>query len=366
MKITFILPHAGLAGGIRVVAIYADILQRRGHDVCVVSLPRSIPSWKKRLKSLVKGQGWSSNPQIEASHFDTIDVSHRVLESFRPIVDRDVPDGDVVVATWWETAEWVADLSESKGAKAYFVQHHELHDYLPVERVKATYSLPLHKITIAQWLVDLMAVEYGDRNVSLVPNSVDLEQFSADFRGKQANLTVGMMYSAIDWKGCDISLKAFEIAARQIPNLQLVAFGKDRPTEDLPLPVGTKFIYRPEQHALKDIYSSCDAWLFGSRVEGFGLPILEAMACRTPVIGTPVGAAPELLADGAGIIVPPENPEAMAGAIATVGKLSEPEWQSMSDRACQVASNYTWENATDLLESALHHTINSQTKIACV
>ncbi len=365
MKITFILPHAGLAGGIRVVAIYAEILQRRGHEVCVISLPKRVPSWKSKLKSLAKGRGWS-NSEKEASHFDRVDVPHHILESVRPVVDNDVPDGDVVIATWWETAEWVANLSESKGAKAYFIQHHELHHYLPVERVKATYGLPLHKITIAQWLVDLMATEYNDCNVDLVPNSVDLELFSADPRGKYANPTVGMMYSTVNWKGCDLSLKAFSLAARQIPNLQLIAFGKNKPTPDLPLPVGTKFIYKPEQHTIKDIYSSCDAWLFGSRVEGFGLPILEAMACRTPVIGTPVGAAPELLADGAGIIVPPENPEAMAKAIATISQLSDREWRSMSDRAYQVARGYTWEDATNLFESALHHTINSRTKIACV
>jgi len=365
MKITFVLPHAGLAGGIRVVAIYADLLQRRGHEVCVISLPKPVSSWKSRLKSLAKGQGWS-NFQPEASHFDYVDVPHRILESFRPVVDRDVPDGDVVIATWWETAEWVANLSESKGTKAYFIQHHELHEYFPIERVKATYSLPLHKITIAQWLVDLMATEYGDCDVDLVPNSVDLKQFSADLRSKQANPTVGMMYSTVNWKGCDLSLKAFSLAARQIPNLQLVAFGKHQPTADLPLPAGTKFIYKPEQHTISDLYSSCDAWLFGSRVEGFGLPILEAMACRTPVIGTPVGAAPELLANGAGIIVPSEDPEAMAKAIARIAQLDPSEWSSMSDQAYKTAHNYTWEDATDLFESALYHSISFRTKIACV
>ena len=366
MKITFILPHAGLAGGIRVVAIYAEMLQRRGHEVSVVSVPKAVPNWQSKLKSLVKGRGWPAHPLKKGSHFDGVDVPHRVLESFRPIVDDDVPDGDVVIATWWLTAEWVANLSKSKGAKAYFVQHHELHNYLPIKRVKATYTLPLHKITIAQWLVDLMASEYGDCNVDLVPNSVDLQQFSAAPRSKQANPTVGIMYSTIDWKGCDLSLKAFDLAARQIPNLQLVAFGKHQPTADLPLPAGAKFIYQPAQDTIKDIYASCDAWLFGSRVEGFGLPILEAMACRTPVIGTPVGAAPELLAEGAGIIVPPEDPAAMAQAIAGIDKLSAAQWRSMSDLAYSVATDYTWENAADLFESALHHTINSRRKIACV
>ena len=59
-------------------------------------------------------------------------------------------------------------------------------------------------------------------------------------------------------------------------------------------------------------------WLFGAREEGFELPILEAMACRTPVLGTPAGAALELLVDGAGILVPREDPDAMARAIVEV------------------------------------------------
>ena len=39
------------------------------------------------------------------------------------------------------------------------------------------------------------------------------------------------------------------------------------------------------------------------------------MACHTPVIGVPVGAAPELLAEGNGMLVPPESPQAMADAM---------------------------------------------------
>jgi hypothetical protein len=47
-----------------------------------------------------------------------------------------------VIATWWETAEWVDRLSVSKGKKVYFIQHYEAFDYLPKERVEATWRLP--------------------------------------------------------------------------------------------------------------------------------------------------------------------------------------------------------------------------------
>ena len=264
-----------------------------------------------------------------------------------------LPDADVVIATWWETAEWVANLSPSKGAKAYFIQHHEVFDYLPTDQVAASYQLPLHKITIAQWLVDLMKMQYKDHQVSLVPNSVSTAQFFAPPRGKQLVPTVGLTYSEIPWKGCDISLAAFSIAAQQIPNLRLISFGSEQPTPDLPLPAGAEFYLSPSQEWLKEIYSECDAWLFGSRIEGFGLPILEAMACRTPVIGTPAGAAPELLSGGAGLLVDPESPADMARAIVKICEISEDQWKAMSDTAYTKVTSYTLETATDLFESAL-------------
>ncbi|HEY9698241.1 MAG TPA: glycosyltransferase family 4 protein [Trichocoleus sp.] len=358
MKITFVMCSGfSLSGGDRVVAVYAKQLQQRGHEVFIISRPLSKPGLREQIRSLLKGNGWITMPQSKSSYFDNFGVSCKLLDRARPVVDADLPDADVVIATWWETAEWVAKLSPSKGAKAYFVQHHEVFDYLPEEQAAASYRLPLHKIVVAQWLQDLMKTLYNDNNVSLVPNSVDTKQFYAPPRKKQAVPTVGMVYSHTPWKGCDLSLKAFALAAQRIPNMRLVTFGSSELTESLPLPPEAKFAYRPPQERLRDFYSQCDAWLFASRSEGFGLPILEAMACRTPVIGTPAGAAPELLADGAGILVEPENPEAIAQAIEQIYQMTEAEWQQMSEIAYARVNEYTWEDATDRFEAALQQAI---------
>lgn len=359
MKITFVLGSGfTLAGGDRAIAIYAERLKKRGHEVFVVSRPKRQPSWREQARSLLRGRGWISVTKNEPSHFDNVDVPRRVLDRWRPVTDADVSDADVVVATWWETAEWVANLSQPKGAKVYFLQHYEVFDYLPKERVAATWSLPMHKIVVAQWLVDLARTEYGDRNVSYVPYGVDIEQFYAPPRGKQSIPSVGMMYSQAYWKGCDISFKAFSLAAQKIPNLRLVAFGSESPSKELPLPPGTEYALCPAQNTLKDFYAKCDIWLFGSRSEGFGMPILEAMACRTPVIGTPTGAAPELLTSGAGMLVKLEDPSDMARAIEQICKLSDAEWRAMSDAAYARATAYTWDDATDLFEAALQTAID--------
>jgi glycosyltransferase involved in cell wall biosynthesis len=355
MKITFILPYAGLTGGIRVIAIYAEQLRQRGHEVFVVSQPRSPLSWRQRLRAWFQGQ--SSQLRDRSSHFDGCQVSHTVLERRRPVTDADLPDADIVIATWWETAEWVNQLAPSKGRKFYLIQHHEIHPYLPVERVAATYRLPLHKIVIAQWLKTVMADCYGDSQVALVPNGVDRELFQAPPRTKQPRPTIGFIYSTIHWKGTDIAIEALNLARATLPELQIVAFGAEPITDSLPLPAQTTYRFKPPQAEIKTLYAQCDAWLFSSRLEGFGLPLLEAMACRTPVIATPAGAAPELVGQGGGILVKADSPQAMAEAILQIAQLTESQWQTLSDLAHQTAIAYGWEEATVLLESTLQNAI---------
>ena len=145
MKVTFVMASAfSLSGGDRIVATYADCLRKRGHDAVVVSRAKPEIKLRDRARALLKGEGWLA-PDDEPSHFDHLDVPHYLINGFRPVVDADLPDADVVIATWWETADWVANLSPSKGAKAYFIQHHEVFDYLPKEQAAASYRLPLHK-----------------------------------------------------------------------------------------------------------------------------------------------------------------------------------------------------------------------------
>jgi glycosyltransferase involved in cell wall biosynthesis len=292
---------------------------------------------------------------------DDTPALHRIIDRYRPVVDADVPDGDVVIATWWETAEWVANLDLSKGAKAYFVQHDETQFASAPDRALATWSLPMHKIAVAQWLVDLARQRGSDsEDISLVPNSVDLGQFCAPPRGKQPALTVGFMYSRAKFKGCEIALRAFELAREKLPNLQLVSFGVSAPVETLPLPAGASYTRQPEQDRIRDLYAACDAWIVASRSEGFGLPILEAMACRTPLIATPAGAAPELLSGGGGILVKMDDPHDVARAIERIAAMDESSWRAMSDAALATATRYTWDDATDRFEVALERAVTAQ------
>jgi glycosyltransferase involved in cell wall biosynthesis len=69
-------------------------------------------------------------------------------------------------------------------------------------------------------------------------------------------------------------------------------------------------------------YSMADVFVFPTLLEGFGLPLIEAMACETTVVATQTSAVPEALGPG-GRVVPPRDPAALAAAIAEL--LADPE-----------------------------------------
>lgn len=352
LKITFVLPPDQLVGGIRVAAEYAERLYRRGHDVLVVQPQHRSPTWRDVARSIKNGCGWPARRGEGPSYFDALTVPRVVLNHEGPVTALDVPEGDIVVATWWETAEWVWSLPMSKGAKVHFMQDYETWSNQSA-RVDATCALPIPKIVIAHWVESLLKEKFQQTALALVPNSVDTSKFTAPPRGKQRTPTVGLTYSTMHSKGTDISLEAVKIAREQVGELKLVAFGSVKPWGQLPLPENTTYHERVPDTELPGIYASCDAWLFGTRREGFGLPVLEAMACRTPVIGAPAGAAPELLRQGGGWLVPAESPAAMAEAIVRLSQMSDEAWRCMSDLAYATAHRYTWDDATDRFEAAL-------------
>jgi glycosyltransferase involved in cell wall biosynthesis len=365
MRVTFVLPHAGMAGGIRVLAIYASRLQQRGHQVTVVSTPQWQPPLKRRVKSLLCGRGWPKGAEPEPSWFDGLGVPHRVLERVRPVTDADVPDADVVIATWWGTGPWVAALSPRKGAKAIFLQGYETSPGELHPEMDAAWRLPLRKIVVASWLATLAQERFGEASVHLVPNSVDTEQFHAPERGKQARPTAGMMYSTFHAKGADISLAALERVRRRLPELRVLVFGAERVSPQLPLPGWFQFHYRPTQEEIRRLYAQCDVWLCGSRREGYHLPALEAMACRCPVVSTRMGGPMDIVDEGKnGFLAEVDDATALSDGLLRIFEFQEPRWKRMSDAALATARRYTWEDATALLERALGEIIEQSRSAA--
>jgi glycosyltransferase involved in cell wall biosynthesis len=66
---------------------------------------------------------------------------------------------------------------------------------------------------------------------------------------------------------------------------------------------------------LTPLYESADLFVLPSRFEGYGMAYTEAIAHGVPVVGTTAGAIPETVPAGAGVLVPPDNVEALAAAL---------------------------------------------------
>jgi len=99
------------------------------------------------------------------------------------------------------------------------------------------------------------------------------------------------------------------------------------------------------------LYTGAAVFCYPSVLEGFGLPVLEAMARGTPVVTSARSATAELVAGGAGLAVDPRDPAAIAEALATV--LTSPAVAAGLTAAGRArAASYTWARTAELTAAA--------------
>ncbi len=350
LKITFLTYRPALSGGARVIGDYASHLLAQGHDIRVFAQPETPPPLLRRLKSRLAGApAWQPR---RSPFFEPL--GERFVRLPRPGPPRadDLPDADIIVANFWITANWIAGLPASKGAKAYFMQDYGAAGQ-PIEDVHKTWSLGLRTITISRYLQNEIAAVSGASSV-LAPCGVDPGFFIAEERKTRAGApTVGFVFSNNAMKGSSICVAAIEQARAAIPDLRAISFGPKAPENPAALPPFIEFKANVSEAEARAIYGSCDAWLFGSIREGFGLPILEAMAARTPVVAASSAAAPDILAHVGGRLVRAGDAKAMAGALVEVCTLAPQDWRALSQSAYATAQKFSLDAARARFESAL-------------
>jgi len=97
---------------------------------------------------------------------------------------------------------------------------------------------------------------------------------------------------------------------------------------------------------LRRLYACADLFVFPSIYEGFGMPVLEAMACGAPVITSNRTALPEVAGDAA-VLVNPEDADELAEAIVRV--LETPALRAeLKEKGFKRAKEFTWERAARL------------------
>ena len=114
-----------------------------------------------------------------------------------------------------------------------------------------------------------------------------------------------------------------------------------------------------EDEDLLRLYNACDCFVFPSFYEGFGIPILEAMACGRAVACANTSSMPEV-ADGAGILFDPQSKSEIARALADI--LLDPELRARMERlGLQRAPLFTW-NRTAERTMELYHAVAEATR----
>jgi glycosyltransferase involved in cell wall biosynthesis len=108
--------------------------------------------------------------------------------------------------------------------------------------------------------------------------------------------------------------------------------------------------------ALGRLYSACDAFLFPSTGEGFGLPVLEAMQCGAPVICSNSSSLPEVAGDAA-VLIDPKDEVALAEAI--VGILSSAAHRrELASLSIRQASRFSWKSSAEKVTQAYRMALN--------
>jgi len=162
---------------------------------------------------------------------------------------------------------------------------------------------------------------------------------------------------ALDYrKGIETIVTAFEDIKSRCKDLKLVLAGgttpiyssmvkeikKSKHIDDI---IFTGFVTDDQKRVL---LSSAEAFLFPSEYEGFGLPVLEAMACGAPVITTNVSSLPEVGGDAA-LYVEPKQPEELAVAIEKMLS-SESLRQDYITRGFKQCEKFSWDKTAAMTE----------------
>jgi glycosyltransferase involved in cell wall biosynthesis len=164
-------------------------------------------------------------------------------------------------------------------------------------------------------------------------------------------------------KNYEMLIRAFRPVAERHPHSLVIVGGKGWLDEGLPREIerlGLRDRVRlagfVDDADLPTVYSAADLLAFPSLYEGFGLPLLEAMACGTPVISSNASSLPEVVTEESAVLLSPHDETAWTAAMLRLLG-DESARGELSTAGLARSSQFSWRTAArqlaDLYESLL-------------
>jgi glycosyltransferase involved in cell wall biosynthesis len=354
VRLTFVLPNIEISGGNRATFELSNELVLAGHQVTILypTIPgRNGQNWwniKKTAIQLIKG---AMNCRKVMNWFPLKADLRRVSD----FSDKELPEADYLIATWWCHAEIIMSAERSKGDKIHFVRSLEYWGG-PHDLVTKAYLLPIPKVTVSRSLQVELVNRFGIRPPLIIPDAVNSKQF---YRlGESKNYpTIGMMYRRQPLKRMIDGLVVMGKIATDYPSTNFILFGESILLRHIVLIKkipNLKIFWLPSNDDLNRIYNMLDIFLFTSgNEEAFGMPPMEAMACGCAVVSSDVGAISSYIEHGVnGLLYEAGNTEELylnAKALLDSCELLT----ALSERAPIDVKSRTWQASAQIFSESL-------------
>ncbi|MGQ9588115.1 MAG: MSMEG_0565 family glycosyltransferase [Thermoplasmata archaeon] len=210
---------------------------------------------------------------------------------------------------------------------------------------------------------DKLSQDYGVDSL-ITYNGLDAEDFSHLPPRTSTVPTVLFVGGLEPRKGLEFLIHAMEKVIEEFQEARLIAVGKTgfRGTDEwswfmaladrLRIGEHMEFHESVPQETLLAFYSDCDLLAMPSRTEGWGLALMEAMACGKPVVASRAGGIPELVRDGVdGMLVPPGDVRGLADSI--IKLLRDRSLRERMGRAgAERVKEFSWDNTARIVLKA--------------
>jgi glycosyltransferase involved in cell wall biosynthesis len=366
MNVTSVLSTGGsqVSGGLRIVYEYANRLVDRGYGVTLAHASYRIQG-DRDPRSLVRqglvfaGKRIGLKGGYRPDEWFRLDPRIRILwlPSQHP---RWVTDSDVLVATTWQSAEWVHTYPNRKGRQVHFIQGRDtLHKGWmggEAERELAAWQLPLNKIVISKWLHDIVTEMGG--TADYIPNGLNFGEFGIDSAPVERQPTrIVMLYHQSAGKGTEDGLAALALARHQIPDLTVRLFGRFDPPNCLPAWIS--YSRCPERVELRRLYNESAVFVGPSWSEGWPLPPAEAAQCGAALCLTDIGGHREYgIHEETALLSPVGDIEGLASNICRLVCDSQLRWR-LAESGWEHVQQFTWERAVTsfaaVMEGVVRH-----------